>query len=67
VVFRTKAQADSYICVAVHMTDSKAILGVTFAGVESYSLARSKWPKMCVRVAYIGMRGVLSGRVLGKV
>lgn len=51
----------------VHITDSKAILGVTFAGVELDSIARGKWPKIGVTVAYMAMCGVLCGRVLGKV
>ena len=59
-VFRIKAQVDSYICVVVHMTDSKAILGVAFAGVELDSLARGKWPEMGVTVAYMAMCRVLS-------
>lgn len=49
------------------MIYSKAIQGVKFVGVQSDSLACGKCPKMGVTVAYIGMCGVLCGRVLGKV
>ena len=66
-VFRIKAQVDSYICAVVHMTDSKAIQGATLAGVELDSLARGKWPETGVTVAYMAMCVVLCRRVLGKV